>query len=61
MTMFIIKRDSDIKWKGPAKVIGQDGPIVFLCHGSFDVKVNCNHLQKIGKTLLDNKICIEFS
>ena len=38
------KRDSVIKWKDPAKVIGQDGPVVLLSHGSFVVKVNCNYL-----------------
>ena len=27
------KRDSDTKWRGPGKVIGQDGPIVSLHHG----------------------------
>ena len=39
------------------QVIGQDGPVVFLCHGSFAVKVNCNHLQK---TLSNNKYILNF-
>ena len=54
------KKDSDIKWKDPAKVIGEDGPVVFLRHGSFVVKVNCNHLQKIDKTLFDNNYVSSF-
>ena len=54
------KRDSNIKREGPAKVIGQDGPVVFLCHSGFAVKVNCNHLQKIDKTLLENKYVSNF-
>ena len=54
------KRDSDIKWKGPAKVIGQDDPVVFLHHSGFVVKVNCNHLQKTDKTLSDNKYVSNF-
>ena len=29
------KRNSDKKWKGPGKVIGQDGPLVFIRHGGF--------------------------
>ena len=42
------------------QVIGQDGPVVFLCHGSFAVKVNCNHLQKTDKTLSNNKYILNF-
>ena len=54
------KRDSDIKWKRPTNVIGQDGPVVFLRHGGFVVKVNSNYLQKKKKTLSDNKYVLNF-
>ena len=39
------KRNTDDKWKGPAKVIGQDGPVVFLRHGGFLIKASCNGIQ----------------
>ena len=29
------KRNIGDKWKGPTKVIGQDGPVVFLWHQGF--------------------------
>ena len=32
----------------------------FLCQGDFVVKVNCNHLQKVHKTLSDNKYVLHF-
>ena len=35
------KRDIEVKWKGPA----QDGPVVFLWHGGFLIKANCNPIQ----------------
>ena len=31
--MVYYKRDSSHGWKGPAKVLGQDGAVLFLCHG----------------------------
>ena len=33
------KRDDNNKWRGPGRVLGQDGPVVFVRHGSSDVKV----------------------
>ena len=39
------KGNIDDKWKGPAKRIGQDGPVVFLRHGEFLIKANSNHIQ----------------
>ena len=39
------KRNIDDKWKGPAKVISQTGPVVFLRQGRFLIKTNCNRIQ----------------
>ena len=39
------KGNSDKKWKGPGKVIGQDGPLVFIRHGGCCVKVHCSSVQ----------------
>ena len=39
------KRNNDIKWKGPGKVVGQDGPVVFIRHGGHYVKVHCSRIQ----------------
>ena len=39
------KRKDDVKWKGPGKVIGQDGPVVFIRHGGFYIKVHCCRVQ----------------
>ena len=39
------KRNIDDKQKGPAKVIGQDGSVVFLQHGGYLIKANCNCIQ----------------
>ena len=39
------KRKNDIKWKGPGKVVGQDGPVVFVRHGGFYIKVHCSRVQ----------------
>ena len=43
------KRDESEKWLGPAKVIFQDGKIVFVRHGPVWVKVSLNRLAKVGK------------
>ena len=29
------KCNNDIKWKGPGKIVGQDGSVVFIRHGGF--------------------------
>ena len=39
------KRNNDIKWKEPGKVISQDGPVVFIRHGGHYVKVHCSRIQ----------------
>ena len=43
------KRDGVDKWKGPGKVICQDGKIVFVRHGNVYVRVSTNRLLKVGK------------
>ena len=49
------KRDSDTKWRGPGKVISQDGPIVYVRHEGFLVKVDCNCLQLILSSNTNNE------
>ena len=39
------KRSDNNKWKGPSKVIGQDGPVVFIRHGGQLVKAHICHIQ----------------
>lgn len=34
------KRDNNQAWKGPATVLGQDGPVVFICQGSHYIKAH---------------------
>ena len=46
------KRNNDIKWEGPGKVVGQAGSVVFIRHGCFYVKVHCSRIQ-IVDSLLD--------
>ena len=38
--MVYYKRDSSHGWKGPAKVLGQDGAVLFLCHGPKYIKAH---------------------
>ena len=42
------KRDSGEKWLGPAKVMFQDGKIVFVRHGSEFYRVSVNRLNPAG-------------
>ena len=42
------KREDSNKWKGPGYVIGQDGKVIFVRHGSFYVRVSPNRLIKMG-------------
>ena len=34
------KRDDNQTWKGPATVLGQDGPVVFICQGAHYIKAH---------------------
>ena len=43
------KRNGNNKWKGPGKIVGQDGKIVFVRHGNIYVRVSTNRLVKFGK------------
>ena len=45
------KRERDGKWKGPAKVIFQDGKIIWVRHGSSAVRVSVNRIVKQGEEL----------
>jgi transposase InsO family protein len=45
------KRESDPEFKGPAKVIFQDGKIIWLRHGSYCCKVSINRLQPVSDDL----------
>ena len=42
------KRPDNKEWKGPGRVIGQDGKIVFARHGGVVVRVHVCRLQKSG-------------
>ena len=35
------KRNTNIKWKGPGKVVGQNGAIIFIKCGGFFIKIHC--------------------
>ena len=41
------KRDDDKRWKGPAKVLGQDGPVVFLRQGSDYIIAHLCRIQPV--------------
>ncbi|CAG2226055.1 unnamed protein product [Mytilus edulis] len=45
------KRDDDNKWKGPGTVLGQDGKVVFVRHGSIYVRVHPCRLIRCGTEL----------
>ncbi len=43
------KREDSDRWLGPAKVVFQDGKVVFVRHGSVFVRVSPNRLSKCGQ------------
>ena len=43
------KRPDNEEWKGPGRIIGQDGKIVFVRHGGVVVRVHVCWLQKSGE------------
>ena len=45
------KRMKDDRWLGPARVIFQDGKIIFVRHGSTYIRVSANRIVKAGKEL----------
>ena len=42
------KRENSNQCKGPGFVIGQDGKIIFVCHGSIYVRVSANRIMKLN-------------
>ena len=47
-------RDNSNMWKGPSKVLGQDGPVVFLRHGSHYIKAHVCRVQLTKSNSTDN-------
>ena len=45
------KRSNSPKWKGPAKVLGQDGPVVFLRHGTRHIKAHVCRVQSTENSI----------
>ena len=39
------KENGDQKWKGPGKVVGHDGNVIFIRHRGFFIKANCSRVQ----------------
>ena len=48
------KRDGEEKWRGPGKVIGQDGKVIFVRHGNIYVRVSPCRLIKKGEEFSKN-------
>ena len=55
------KRPNEAAWRGPAKVIGQDGVVVFVRHASQLVRVHVCRLQKVKsqESLRQNKTALK--
>jgi hypothetical protein len=45
------KRDNEEEWRGPAKVVFQDGKVIFIRHGGYAVRVSVNRIVKAGEEL----------
>ena len=41
------QRSSSKEWKGPGTVLGQDGAVVFVCHGGTYVRVHPCRFRKV--------------
>ena len=42
------KREGEQKWRGPGKIISQDGKVIFVGHGNVYVRVAPRRLIKAG-------------
>ena len=51
---FIISVITLNMWEGPSKVLGQDGPVVFLRHGSHYIKAHVCRVQPTKSNSTDN-------
>ena len=47
------KTNDSPRWKGPAKVIGQDGPVVFIRHGGKHIKAHSCRVQLVKEKCLE--------
>lgn len=50
------KREDSNQWKGPGKVIGQDGKVVLIRHGSIYVRVSPCRVLKFGDEFTENEV-----
>ena len=50
------KREGREKWLGPAKVVCQDGKVIFIRHGGVFVRVSPNRLLLAGKEFYQDKL-----
>ena len=51
------KRPDSQEWRGPGKVIGYDGPVVFVRHGGSLVRVHRCRLRKFEEPLVPESTC----
>ena len=50
------KRQRDSVWRGPAKVIGQEGPTVVVKQGGYVSRIHRTQLRKVARTVEELKI-----
>ncbi|XP_035684716.1 uncharacterized protein LOC118421507 [Branchiostoma floridae] len=43
------KKDDSLEWFGPAKVVVQDGKVVFIRHGAYIIRVHVNRVVLVGQ------------
>ena len=49
------KRNGELRWLGPGKVLAQDGKVIFVRHGGSLVRVSANRLLKANDVSFENK------
>ena len=50
------KRENQSRWLGPAKVVFQDGKIIFVRHSGTYVRVSANQIIKAGQTFMGDNV-----